>query len=35
MVDKKLSLLQNNPGAAGQSGFHQAKTFIRFTIDKK
>lgn len=35
IYDKKLSLLHINPGAAGKSGFHQKKTIIRFTIDKK
>jgi len=35
MYDKKLKLLHINPGAAGKSGFHQVKTLVRFTIDKK
>jgi putative phosphoesterase len=32
IYDKKLSLLHINPGAAGNSGYHQVKTAIRFTI---
>ena len=35
VYDKKLKLLHINPGAAGKSGFHQVKTLVRFTIDKK
>jgi putative phosphoesterase len=35
IYDKKLKLLHINPGAAGKSGFHQVKTIVRFTIDKK
>lgn len=31
--DKDMDLLFMNPGAAGNSGFHQVKTAIRFTID--
>ena len=31
--DKKLNLLHINPGAAGNSGFHNVKTAVRFTID--
>jgi len=30
--DKKNNLLYINPGAAGNHGFHQIKTFIRFSI---
>ncbi len=33
--DKKLSLLHMNPGAAGNHGFHQIKTLLRFDIDGK
>lgn len=31
--DKKLNLLHINPGAAGQYGFHQVPTIVRFEID--
>lgn len=31
--DKKLGLLHINPGAAGNSGLHQVRTAVRFTID--
>jgi len=31
--DKKLDLLHINPGALGNSGFHQVKTAVRFNID--
>lgn len=34
MPDKKLNLLHINPGAAGNHGFHQVKTLIRFNIDQ-
>ena len=33
IFDPKLKLLHINPGAAGNSGFHHVKTFIRFVID--
>jgi putative phosphoesterase len=33
MYDPKNQLLAMNPGAAGKSGFHKVKTFLRFTID--
>lgn len=32
--DKKLDLLHINPGAAGNHGFHQVKTLVRFTLAK-
>ena len=32
--DKKLNTLHLNPGAAGNHGFHNVRTMIRFTIDK-
>lgn len=32
--DPKLNLLHINPGAAGQYGFHQVRTLVRFSIDK-
>jgi uncharacterized protein len=35
MFDKKLNFLHVNPGAAGNSGFHQVKTAVRFVIDGK
>jgi hypothetical protein len=35
IYDKQLSLLHMNPGAAGNHGFHQIKTLIRFAIDGK
>jgi putative phosphoesterase len=31
--DKKYQLLHINPGAAGNSGFHNVKTAVRFTIE--
>jgi len=31
--DEKLDLLHINPGALGNSGFHQVKTAVRFNID--
>jgi uncharacterized protein len=34
MYDKKYNFLFINPGAAGKSGFHQVRTFIRLTINK-
>ena len=33
--DKKLNLLHLNPGAAGNHGFHNVRTMLRFTIDKE
>lgn len=33
--DEKLDLLHINPGAIGNSGFHQVKTAVRFNIDGK
>ncbi len=33
MFDKQLGWLHINPGAAGNFGFHQKRTLIRFTID--
>jgi uncharacterized protein len=33
MFDKKFNFLHINPGAAGNSGFHQVKTAVRFIID--
>ncbi len=33
--DPKLHLLHINPGAAGKYGFHQVRTLVRFTINKK
>ncbi|TKG96516.1 metallophosphoesterase [Puteibacter caeruleilacunae] len=33
IFDKKLNLLHMNPGAAGNSGFHQVKTALRFVIE--
>ena len=33
MPDKKLGLLHMNPGAAGNHGFHQIKTLLRFNIN--
>lgn len=33
--DKKNELLFINPGAAGKHGFHQVRTAVRFSIDKK
>ncbi len=33
IYDKKLKLLHINPGAAGNYGFHQVKTAVRFIID--
>ncbi len=31
--DKQFQLLHINPGAAGNHGFHQVKTLIRFSVD--
>ena len=33
MYDDKYKLLHINPGAAGNHGFHNVKTMVRFTID--
>ena len=33
MPDSRNDLLHINPGAAGESGFHQFITMVRFTID--
>lgn len=33
--DQKNNLLYMNPGAAGQHGFHQVKTLLRFQLDKE
>jgi len=33
IYDKELSVLHMNPGAAGNHGFHQIKTFLKFDID--
>lgn len=35
MPDRHFGLLHINPGAAGNSGFHQVKTAVRLTIDGK
>ena len=35
MPDKKLDLLHMNPGAVGKQGFHNVRTMLRFSIDKK
>ena len=35
MSDKKLGLLHMNPGAVGKQGFHNVRTMLRFSIDKK
>lgn len=35
MPDKKLNLIHMNPGAVGKHGFHNVRTMLRFTIDKK
>ncbi len=35
MYDKKYELLHINPGAAGNSGFHNVITCVRFVIDGK
>ena len=34
LFDRKHSLLHINPGAAGNSGWQQVITFVRFVIDK-
>jgi putative phosphoesterase len=33
MPDKQLNLLHINPGAAGNYGFHQVRTIVRFTLE--
>lgn len=33
MADKKLGFLHLNPGACGDTGWHQVKTLMRFTLD--
>jgi phosphoesterase, MJ0936 family len=33
MYDKSLNMLCMNPGAAGNFGFHQVRTLLRFVID--
>jgi uncharacterized protein len=33
MYDDKLHCLHMNPGAAGNQGWHNIKTMIRFAID--
>lgn len=35
MYDKRYNLLHINPGASGNSGFHQVITCVRFVIDGK
>jgi putative phosphoesterase len=35
IFDKKHQLLHINPGAAGKNGFHEIRTMVRFSIDKK
>lgn len=35
MYDPKLQCLHMNPGAAGNHGWHQVRTLIRFAIDGK
>lgn len=35
IYDKKHELLHMNPGAAGNSGFHQVITCLRFVVDGK
>jgi len=35
MYDESLNMLCVNPGAAGNFGFHQVRTLLRFTIDGK
>lgn len=33
--DKRFDLLHMNPGACGNTGFHQVRTMLRFAIDGK
>ncbi|MCL3779242.1 metallophosphoesterase [Prolixibacteraceae bacterium JC049] len=35
IFDQKIKCLHMNPGAAGNHGFHQVKTLVRFVIDGK
>ena len=35
MYDQSLKMLCMNPGAAGNFGFHQVRTLLRFSIDGK
>ena len=35
MYDDVVQCLHINPGAAGKQGWHQVRTVVRFTIDKK
>ena len=35
MYDKQFNLLHINPGAAGNSGFHNKVTFVRMVVDGK
>jgi putative phosphoesterase len=35
IYDDKINCLHMNPGAAGNQGWHQVKTLLRFTIDGK
>lgn len=35
MPDKKRKILHMNPGAVGKSGFHKARTMLRFEIEKE
>lgn len=35
IYDQKLHHLHMNPGAAGNSGFHSVKTFLKFSIEGK
>lgn len=34
IYDKKIGTLHMNPGAAGNHGFHQVRTLLKFTLDK-
>jgi len=35
IYDDKLECLHMNPGAAGNQGWHQVRTIIRFSVDGK
>ncbi len=35
IYDKKINSLHINPGAAGKQGWHQVRTLVKFSIDKK
>ncbi len=35
IYDQQLNCLHMNPGAAGNQGWHQVRTLIRFAIDGK